>query len=97
VASSQPAGYLASGPSPPLPIPARWLTRRSHADCFNATIYLDDRLLVDPHGESYVTPCTVPALPARAQHVRFHNDACGDRDAGVMDLSQYRDVVAHWE
>jgi hypothetical protein len=64
---------------------------------FEATIYLDDRLLVDSEGEVCRTPCTVEDLPARAHRVVFrHQGEASDCDAGVIDFSAVRHVVVRW-
>ena len=38
---------------------------------FGATIYLDGKLLLQPNGTPYTTPCTVPGVPARSHRVSF--------------------------
>jgi serine/threonine protein kinase len=65
---------------------------------FEATICLDDELLVDADGKAYTTPCTVEDLPARVCRVVFkHGDKQHDLDAGLKDLAKQRRIEARWD
>jgi serine/threonine protein kinase len=71
-------------------------------DPYEATIYLDGRLLRAPDGTPYRTPCTIGGLPAGRHHVEFQWDAregppdlsAGDDrlDAGVVDFAANRQI-----
>lgn len=81
-----------------------WISRPSHVyvnfitDPFEATIYLDDELLVDERGEPYTTPCTVEDLPARVCRVVFkHDDERRDMDMGLRDLAKQTRIEARWD
>ena len=62
---------------------------------FEATIYLDDAVLLDPQGVPYTTPCTVGNLPARTCHVEFQCPGRPRWDAGQYDLAQTQQIVSH--
>jgi len=67
-------------------------------DPFEATIYLDDELLVDGQGKPYTTPCTVEDLPARICRVVFkHDDRRKDLDLGPRDLAEQTRIEARWD
>lgn len=80
---------------------AAWFmpSKRTHVnfitDPFEATIYLDGRLM-QRDGEPYRTPCTIEDLPARPHHVEFRLDGWPPLDAGEQDLSQIRQIAARW-
>jgi len=83
---------------------AFWISRPSRVyinfvtDPFEATIYLDDELLVDEQGNPYTTPCTVEDLPARVCRVVFkHDDKRKDLDMGPQDLAKQTRIEAHWD
>ncbi len=89
------AGFVAMG---------FWLGRPSRVhvnfvtDPFEATIYLDDELLVDERGNPYTTPCTVEDLPARVCRVVFkHDDKREDKDMGPRDLAKQTRIEARWD
>ena len=63
---------------------------------FEATIYLDDKLLTAPDGIPYRTPCTVPDLAARVHRVVFRHDAREPLDTGQIDFAKKRQIVVHW-
>jgi hypothetical protein len=80
-----------------------WMNRPSRAHVnfvthpFEATIYLDDELLVDVNGNPYTTPCTVEDLPSRVCRVVFkHGDKQDPLDMGLKDLAKQRRIEAHW-
>jgi len=62
---------------------------------YEATIYLDDTLWLQPNGEPYRTPCTVPNLQARTYHVVFRREGSEDFDSGQVDFTETREIVAH--
>ncbi len=72
---------------------------------YEATIYLDDRLLLDAAGAAYRTPCTIRGLSARRHHVVFQWDSArglprgvaadGRWDAGTFDFAESRQIIAH--
>jgi len=81
-----------------------WISRPSRVyvnfvtDPFEATIYLDDVLLVDERGEPYTTPCTVDDLPAIICRVVFkHDDRQKDLDLGPRDLAEQTRIEARWD
>jgi serine/threonine protein kinase len=63
---------------------------------FEATIYLDGQVLLDDDGNQYTTPCTVPNLPGQVHHVVFKCDGLPDLDAGEIDFSSDREIIARW-
>ncbi|MCL4195325.1 MAG: serine/threonine protein kinase, partial [Thermoguttaceae bacterium] len=71
--------------------------RRTHVnfitDPFEATVYLDGRLM-QRDGDPYRTPCTIEDLPARPHHVEFRLDGRPPLDAGEQDFSQIRQIMA---
>ncbi len=70
---------------------------------FEATIYVDGRLLRKADGDSYHTPCTVPGLPRGTHRVVFQWDAESDPshisgpdgklDAGEIDFNANRQIT----
>lgn len=78
-----------------------WATRpeRVHvnfiSEPFDAVIYLDGAPLLTPDETAYTTPCTVPNLPAKAHRVVFKRSGSLDFDAGEIDFSIDREIVAH--
>lgn len=63
---------------------------------YEATIYLDGKLLVQPDGQPYHTPCTVPGLPPGPHQVVFKRPGHADLPAGLLDLTKTREIVARW-
>jgi hypothetical protein len=61
---------------------------------YEAKIYLDDTLLVDPDGAAYTTPCTVANLPARTCRVSFECPELPRWDAGRYDFNRTKQVVS---
>ncbi len=81
-----------------------WISRPSRVyvnfvtDPFEATIYLDDELLLDDQGDPYTTPCTVEDLPAAVCRVVFkHGDKRNDLDMGLKDLAKQTRIEASWD
>jgi serine/threonine protein kinase len=64
---------------------------------FEATIELDGSPLVDPAGNRYRTPCSVPDLPTRPHRVVFRHDDLPPLDAGTIDFARNREIVAQWD
>jgi eukaryotic-like serine/threonine-protein kinase len=63
---------------------------------FEATIELDGRLLVQPDGSPYTTPCTVPDLSAAEHQTVFKHEGLDDLDAGQVNFAETREIVARW-
>lgn len=63
---------------------------------FEATIYLDDELQLDPNGDPYRTPVTIEDLPAGVHRVVFKHETLGTLDAGPRDFSNQQRIVARW-
>ncbi len=63
---------------------------------YDATIYLDGKLLVNSDGKPYATPCTIPNVPTGEHHVVFKHAGYEDLDAGRIDFSRAREVDARW-
>ena len=73
------------------------------SDPFEATISVDGKLLRQPTGDLYHTPCTVPGLPSGTHHVVFQWDAASDPshasgpdgklDAGQIDFDANRQIT----
>lgn len=78
-------------PSPPPAVDVSFIT-----EPFGATIYLDGRLLMQPDGIPYTTPCTVPSVPARSHRVLFKRADAVDLDIGQIDVAGVREVTARW-
>jgi serine/threonine protein kinase len=85
-----PSGVASSGVPPPVRV--NFIT-----EPFEATIYLDGKLLVQPDGQPYLTPCTVPDLPAGQHRVIFKRPDHADLPAGPIDLTKTREIVARWQ
>jgi hypothetical protein len=64
---------------------------------FNATIWLDGEELLDAGRRPYVTPCTVPDVPAGEHRVVFKHAGHDDLDAGLIDFAGVREVEARWQ
>ena len=64
---------------------------------FEATIQLDGDSLLKPDGTPYITPCTIPDLPARSHQIVLKHPPLPDLDAGRVDFSNSRDVEVHWK
>ena len=63
---------------------------------FEAGIYLDGELAVDPHATPYTTPCTIPRLEARSYRVVFKRNGRADLDVGRINFAEQREVAADW-
>ena len=63
---------------------------------FEARIYLDGKLAIDPSGAAYTTPCTIPNLPRRPHHVVFKLTGAADMDRGIVDFNSTHEVTADW-
>ncbi|MBM4039544.1 MAG: serine/threonine protein kinase [Planctomycetes bacterium] len=63
---------------------------------YEAEIYLDGKRLLDPRGQPYATPCTVPGLPARPHRVVFRRPGLPDLVVEKADFSATREVEANW-
>lgn len=73
-------------------VPINFISNR-----YEATIYLDGVLQKDPEGAPYKTPCTIPKIHARVQHVVLKDPAFGDLDLGWIDFTKYREINANWD
>lgn len=80
------AGYWASRPD------------RVHvnfiSEPFDAAIYLDGTPLLTPDGTAYTTPCTVPYITAEVHGVVLKHSGSADFDAGQIDFSTTREIIA---
>jgi len=63
---------------------------------FEAVVCLDGRRVLDPQGEPYTTPCTIPGLPARRHRVVFRLKGLPDLDVGDNDFGAIREVRGNW-
>jgi hypothetical protein len=63
-------------------------------DPYEATIYLEGKLLEQEDGSPYTTPCTVDDLPATVHHVEFRLPGYRRCDAGDVDFAEVRQVTA---
>jgi serine/threonine protein kinase len=63
---------------------------------FNATVYLNGVLQTDPDGNPYLTPCTIPDLPARMHRVTFRREGLPELPAGSFDFATDPEIVAEW-
>jgi hypothetical protein len=64
---------------------------------YGARILLDGEVLEDPAtGIEYTTPCSVPNLTARVHHVVFQSDQSDEFDAGPIDFTTTREVIARF-
>ena len=59
---------------------------------FEATIYLDDKMLTGPDGAPYRTPCTVAGLPAGTHRVAFQWEGQPRTEAVEYDLARTRQI-----
>jgi len=83
-------GWWAGHPAPSRtrgPVEVNFIT-----EPFEATIYLDGRLLVDADQVPYTTPCTVEDLSATVHQVLFKHAGRPDLDAGQVDFATKREV-----
>jgi len=64
---------------------------------FNATIHLDGVLQKKLDGTPYLTPCTIPDLPARVHHTVFRCEGLEELDAGEIDFATTGEIIARWE
>ena len=86
------AGLWVAWPTPttrPARVDVNFIT-----DPHEATIYLDDRPLLDENEAPYTTPCTVKDLPAGVHHVVFKREGYRVLDAGRIDFAKVREVTA---
>ena len=81
---------------------AFWASRPSRVDVnfvthpFEATIYLNDKPLVDADDKPYTTPCTVEDLPARVYPVVFKHPKLGVLEVGSRDFAKQRRIEGRW-
>ena len=85
------AGFLGWRLAGPVPVDVNFITDR-----FDATIWLDGKLLRDPVGTPYMTPCTVPNLSADVHQVVFKHPGLADLEVGRIDFTEIRKIVARW-
>jgi eukaryotic-like serine/threonine-protein kinase len=78
-------------PRQPAPVEVNFIT-----EPFEATIEIDGKLLLKGDGSPYTTPCTVPDLSAANHHAVFKHEGLDDLDAGQVDFTQTRELVARW-
>ena len=64
---------------------------------YEAEILLDGERLEDAAGKPYRTPCTVPGLSTGSHNVIFRRPGLADHDAGRIDFSTQREVIAQWD
>ena len=64
---------------------------------FNATVYLNGVLQTDPDGNPYLTPCTIPNLPAGVHRVTFRREGLPELPAGPFDFATDLEIVADWD
>ena len=91
-----------AGTCQPAPIGVNFVT-----EPYEATIYLDGRLLDTPAGVPYRTPCTIHGLPTGSHRVVFQWDAAsgvgdmpetdGKVDAGTIDFAANRQITVRAE
>jgi serine/threonine protein kinase len=80
-----------------------WATRPSHVhvnfvtDPFEATIYVDNVLLLDENENPHTTPCTVENLPAGVHRVVFKRPGLDDLDIGPRDFAKQRRIEGRWD
>jgi len=63
---------------------------------FEATIYLDGKLLLTAEGTPYRTPCTVPDLPTGVHHAVLKHEGLADQAVGPVDFAETREIVVRW-
>jgi hypothetical protein len=63
---------------------------------FEATIYLDGKLLVGADQMPYTTPCTVEDLSATVHRVLFRHEGLPDLDSGQVDFAAQREIVGRF-
>jgi eukaryotic-like serine/threonine-protein kinase len=63
---------------------------------FEAEIVVDGQVLRKPDGAPYLTPDTVPDLPAGEHEVVFRREGSPDLPVGRIDFSTTREVEASW-
>jgi hypothetical protein len=88
-----PHGETTPGAAMTPPVEVNFLTE----PYYNATIWLDGRQLLDAERRAYLTPCTVPDVPAGEHRVVFKHAGQDDLDAGPIDFATVREVEARWE
>ena len=64
---------------------------------YEATIYLDDRPLLDADEIPYTTPCTVEDLPSGVYRVVFKLEGRPNLNAGRIDFSKKREITAQFD
>lgn len=63
---------------------------------FEAAIYMDGKLLVQPNGRPYRTPCTVPSLPPGKHRFVFRHPSQADLQTAPIDVQKTREIIARW-
>ncbi len=63
---------------------------------FEATIYVDNVLLLDENEAPYTTPCTVENVPTGVHRVVFKHPGLDDLDLGPRDFAKQRRIEASW-
>jgi hypothetical protein len=63
---------------------------------FEAEVLLDGKPLRGRDGAVLTSPCTATGLPAGVHRVMFRHPQRGTFDAGAIDLTKVREVVADW-
>ena len=80
-----------------------WASRPSRVhvnfvtDPFEATIYVDNVLLLDENEDPYTTPCTVENLQAGVHRVGFKHPGLDDLDLGPRDFAKQRRIEGRWK
>lgn len=63
---------------------------------YHATIYMDGKLLVQPDGHPYTTPCTIARLPAGVHRFLFRHPSQTDLQTEPIDVRTTREIVTGW-
>lgn len=63
---------------------------------FDATIFVDGRILTGADDQPLRTPCTADDLPGGRHRVVFHFDDRGDLSQGEIDFTTTRQIVGKW-
>jgi serine/threonine protein kinase len=66
-------------------------------DPYEAKVLLDDKLLANPDGTPYRTPCTVENLPSGTHRIAFQREGLPRWDAGEYDFTTTRQIVSRRE
>lgn len=80
----------------PAPTPASGVAINFISDTFEAEVLVDGVVLRDTEGRPLTTPCTATGIPAGLHRVAFRHPQRGELDAGVIDFTTTREVVARW-